>query len=70
MAGIKNTKVTEVFNGQSDIVLFDAPSDGYTGSTTFAQVTASGMSLGQVVGDSTTWNGEDPSVETIKDEQG
>lgn len=70
MAGIKPRKVTEVFNGQSDIVLFDAPTGGYTESTSFANVTASGMSLGQVVEDSTSWEGDDPSIDVIKDEQG
>ena len=70
MAGIKSRKVTEVFNGQSDIVLFDAPTGGYTDSTTFAQVTASGMSLGQVVEDSTSWEGDEPTIDVIKDEQG
>ena len=68
--GIKSRKITEIFNGQSDIVLFDEPSGGYTAETTFANVTASGMSLGQVVEDSTSWEGEDPSIESIKDEQG
>ena len=70
MAGIKSRKITEIFNGQSDIVLFDEPSDGYTAQTSFADVTASGMSLGQVVEDSTSWEGEDPSIDSIKDEQG
>lgn len=68
--GIKSRKITEIFNGQSDIVLFDEPSGGYTAETTFADVTASGMSLGQVVEDSTSWEGEDPSIDSIKDEQG
>lgn len=70
MAGIRPRTVTEVFNGQSDIVLFDAPTGGYTSSTTFANVTAGGMSLGQVVEDSTSWEGDEPSIDTIKDEQG
>ena len=70
MAGIKSRKSTEIFNGQSDIVLFDEPSGGYTAQTSFADVTASGMSLGQVVEDSTSWEGEDPSIDSIKDEQG
>nr|DAN28964.1 MAG TPA: hypothetical protein [Caudoviricetes sp.] len=70
MAGIKPRKVTEVFNGQSDIVLFDAPTGGYTESTSFADVTASGMSLGQVVEDSTSWDGDEPTIDVIKDEQG
>lgn len=67
--GIKPSKVTEVFNGQSDIVLFDAPSE-YADGTSFADVTAHGLSLGQVVEDSTSWEGDDPSTDTIKDEQG
>lgn len=70
MAGIKSRNVTETFNGQSDIALFDAPEGGYTEKTSFADVTASGMSLGQVVEDSTSWEGEDPSNDPIKDEQG
>ena len=70
MAGIKSRKITEIFNGQSDIVLFDEPSGGYTAHTSLADVTASGMSLGQVVEDSTSWEGEDPSIDSIKDEQG
>lgn len=70
MAGIKSRKITEIFNGQSDIVLFDEPSGGYTAQTSFADVTASGMSLGQVVEESTSWEGEDPSIDSIKDEQG
>ena len=68
--GIKSRKITEIFNGQSDIVLFDEPSGGYTAQTSFADVTASGMSLGQVVEDSTSWEGEDPSIDSIRDEQG
>ena len=70
MAGIKSRNVTEVFQGQSDIALFDVPEGGYTENTSFADVTASGMSLGQIVEDSTSWEGEDPSNDPIKDEQG
>jgi hypothetical protein len=68
MAGIKNAKVTELFNGQSDIVIFDEVSDYNT--ATFATVTASGESLGQIVEDSTSWDGDEPSLDSIKDEQG
>ena len=70
MAGISYTKVTDVLNGQSDIVLFAAPTDGYTATTSFANVTVEGMSLGQVVEGSTSWDGDEPSIEVIKDEQG
>ncbi len=67
---ITKAEVSETFNGQSDIVVFDAPTGGYTKTTTFAQVTASGTSVGQVVEDSTEWTGEDASIENILDEQG
>lgn len=50
--------------------MFDAPADGYTESTSLSDVLASGMSLGQVVGDSTSWDGDEPSIDVIKDEQG
>lgn len=70
MPGIKPRKVSDVFNGQSDIVLFDAPTGGYDAETSFTDVTASGMSLGQVVGDSTSWEGDEPTIDVIKDEQG
>lgn len=70
MAGIKTRKVTDVFNGQSDIVLFDAPADGYSDSTSLGDVTATGMSLGQIVEESTSWDGDEPSIDSIKDEQG
>lgn len=70
MPGITPKRVTEVFNGQSDIVLFDAPTAGYTATTSLADVTATGASLGQIVEDSTSWEGDDPAIDTIKDEQG
>lgn len=68
MAKITNAGITEVFNGQSDIVLFDEVTISTT--TTLAQVIASGRSLGQVVEDSTSWDGDEPSLDSIKDEQG
>jgi hypothetical protein len=68
MAKITNAGITEVFNGQSDIVLFDEVN--ITSTTTLAQVIASGRSLGQVVEDSTSWDGDEPSLDSIKDEQG
>lgn len=67
---IKNKKVTEVFNGQSLIALFDAPKNGYTETTSFVDVTANGLDLGQIVEDSTSWEGDEPSIDQIKDEQG
>jgi hypothetical protein len=68
MAAITNAAVTEVFNGQADIVLFDEVSS--YDSATLATVTAAGTSLGQIVEDSTSWDGDEPSLDNIKDEQG
>lgn len=56
-----------LFVGQSDIILFDAVPD-YSAAT-LASLT-NPKSLGQVVGDSSNWTGEDVSVEEIRDEQG
>lgn len=56
-----------LFVGQSDIILFDAVPD-YSAAT-LASLT-NPKSLGQVVGDSSNWTGEDVSVEEIHDEQG
>lgn len=60
-------KVTNVFAGQGDLVIFDPVAD-YSAAT-FAGL-ANPKSLGQVVQDSTSWEGEDPETTQIKDEQG
>lgn len=67
MAGIKNAGITDIFNGQSDIVLFGEVSD-YE-KATIANLTDA-TSLGQIVQDSTEWTGDEPSVDNILDEQG
>lgn len=68
--GIKPKKISDIFNGQSDIVLFDAPASGYTDELSFSDITVHGMSLGQIVEESTSWEGDDPTIDVIKDEQG
>lgn len=69
MVGIKKLETTtELFNGQSEIVIFEEVSD--YGNISFSDLTKKGTDLGQIVGDSTTWDGEEPSTEVIKDEQG
>ena len=68
MAGIKNFEdSTGVFAGQGDLGIFDTPEDYATAS--FAGL-ANPRSLGQIVQDSTEWEGEDPETTTVKDEQG
>ena len=68
MAGITNFEdVTGLFAGQGDLVIFDKPTDYAT--ATFATFT-NPKSLGQIVQNSTSWEGEDPETTQIKDEQG
>lgn len=67
MAGITRAGVTDIFNGQSDIVLFNEVSD-YSALT--LATLAGAKSLGQIVQDSTEWNGDEPEVSNILDEQG
>lgn len=70
MAGkITKDSVTEVFNGQSDIAVFDKVAD-YTSALGFKDVAKGGVSVGQVVADSTSWEGEDADLESILDEVG
>lgn len=68
MAGIKNfEKAQTLFAGQGDLVIFDPIAD--YGEATLASL-ANPQSLGQIVQDSTSWDGDDVSVDQIKDEQG
>ena len=60
----------QLLAGQGDIIVFSAPAGGYTSSTTLANVLTNGASLGQVVQDATSWDGEQVSFSQILDEQG
>lgn len=68
MAKITNFEAaTTLFAGQGDLVIFDPITD-------YSAATLAGLknpkSLGQIVQDSTSWEGDDVSVDQIKDEQG
>lgn len=56
-----------LFAGQGDLIIFDEVSD--YGTATLATLD-NPKSLGQIVQDSTSWEGEDPETTEIKDEQG
>lgn len=58
---------TVPFVGQGDLIIFDAVSNYST--ATLATLT-NPKSLGQIVQDSTSWEGEDVSTDQILDEQG
>lgn len=69
MAIAKFEDAQKLFAGQGDLVIFDIVNNGdYTGAT-LASLT-NPKSLGQIVQDSTTWEGEDVSTDEILDEQG
>ena len=57
----------KLFAGQGDLVIFDAIAD-YSNATLASLVNP--KSLGQIVQDSTTWEGEDVNTDQILDEQG
>lgn len=65
---ITNLEVAQsLLMGQSDIVLFDSISDYSTADWTALK---NPKSLGQIVQESTSWEGDDVEREDIKDEQG
>lgn len=68
MPGITKAAPTSTFNGQSYMIVFDEVSDYST--ATVADITKNGFDVGQVYEGSTTWNGDEPSFEDKKDEQG
>lgn len=67
MAGIKEKTLSEFFVGQGDMIYFDPISD-YAAAT--LATLANGQSFGNIKEDSTSWTGEDVSIEIIRNEQG
>lgn len=67
MAIGKLEQASVLFAGQGDLIMFDEVSD--YGTATLATLD-NPKSLGQIVQDSTTWEGEDPEISEILDEQG
>jgi hypothetical protein len=67
MAIGKLEQASVLFAGQGDLFIFDEVAD--YGTATLATLN-NPMSLGQIVQDSTSWEGEDPEISEILDEQG
>lgn len=67
MAIGKIEQASVLFAGQGDLIMFDEVAD--YGVATLATLD-NPKSLGQIVQDSTSWEGEDPETTEIKDEQG
>ena len=58
-----------LFAGQGDLIIFDEVADYGKAELGIGDL-ANPKSLGQIVQDSTAWEGEDPETTEIKDEQG
>ena len=67
MAIGKIEQASVLFAGQGDLIMFDEVAD--YGAATLATLD-NPKSLGQIVQDSTSWEGEDPDSSEILDEQG
>lgn len=67
MAYTNFEQTTSVFAGEGDLVMFDRVYDYGTASLS---TLAYPVSLGQVVQDSTEWEGENPEASVIRDEKG
>lgn len=65
----KFENVTGLFSGQGDLFVFESLSDAEYETATLATLKGA-VSLGQIVQDSTSWEGEDPEVTELRDEQG
>lgn len=61
--------VTSVFAGQSDMIV-GIESPNYETGDLDALFGDGAKSLGQIVEDSTSWDGDEPSMDPLKDEQG
>ena len=70
MAIGKFDTVTSVFAGVSDIIAGDVAADSASESGTLDTLFATAKSVGQVKEDSTNWTGDDPTVDSVKDEKG
>lgn len=70
MAIAKLEGAAKLFSGQGDLIMFDAIADYSASAFDSLSDLTNPKSLGQIVQDSTTWEGEDVSTDQILDEQG
>ena len=61
--------ITSCFTGQGDIVLFAAITDANYATADLASL-VTGVTLGDIYNGSTSWTGDDATLESIKNEQG
>jgi hypothetical protein len=62
---------TEKFDGFARVIIFpEVDPDDYTSTTDLADVLKGGIDLGQIVDESYSWDGDEASVDTLKDTEG
>lgn len=67
--GILDTSIGGCFNGNGDVVAFDAITDAGYASARLSTL-ANGMSLGDLYNGTTSYTGDEPTIESLKNEQG
>jgi hypothetical protein len=71
MAITKIDVSTEKFDGFARVILFsEVDPDTFTDTTALADVIKNGKDLGQIVDESYSWDGDEASVDTLKDTEG
>lgn len=71
MAITKIDAASETFDGFARVVIFpDVDPNEFTLETTLDEVLTGGIDLGQIVEDSPSWDGEDSSVDVLRDTEG
>lgn len=71
MAITKIDAASETFDGFARVVIFpEVDPNEFTLDTTLEDVLSNGIDLGQIVEDSPSWDGEDSSVDVLRDTEG
>jgi hypothetical protein len=62
---------TEKFDGFARVIIWpEVDPDTFTDETSLAEVIANGKDLGQIVDESYSWDGDEATVDTLKDTEG
>lgn len=67
--GILDTSIGGCFNGVGDVIAFDAIADSAYAAAKLSTL-ANGMSLGDLYDGTVNYTGDEPTIESIKNEQG
>ena len=68
MAGVQRPPVTNDFDGQGCLIIFEEVAD--YDKATVSSIVGNGVDLGQILNGSSEWTGEEASFDNVTDEQG